>query len=162
VSEQNYIDNASNWLTGYLEYACDELRPACESPIEVGLLYGFIALRLTDRRFKLAGLRTSGPILTEWCAEVHLQHEVGPYRLDFAIHITDGAKLSKWIAVECDGHNYHERTKEQAQRDKARDRELAQMGFHVFRFTGSEIYRNNIACVLEIQKFAIGLAEAAE
>lgn len=41
--------------------------------------------------------------------------------------------------VECDGHNYHERTSEQAKRDRKRDRDLTSQGFTVVRFTGSEI-----------------------
>ena len=42
--------------------------------------------------------------------------------------------------IECDGHDYHERTKEQAARDKKRDRFFASKGYKVLRFTGSEIW----------------------
>jgi very-short-patch-repair endonuclease len=54
------------------------------------------------------------------------------------------------IVVECDGHDFHERTKEQAQRDKSRDREMMAMGFRVIRFTGSEIHRHPQRCAKEI------------
>jgi very-short-patch-repair endonuclease len=52
--------------------------------------------------------------------------------------------------VECDGHDFHERTKEQAQRDKSRDRYLQANGWRVLRFTGSEIHRTPEKCADEI------------
>lgn len=52
------------------------------------------------------------------------------------------------LVVELDGHDFHERTKEQATRDKSRDRELARKGWRPARFTGSEVYRNP-RCVAE-------------
>ena len=45
------------------------------------------------------------------------------------------------LVAEVDGHDFHERTKEQAQRDKSRDRDLQAAGFTVFRFTGREVFR---------------------
>jgi very-short-patch-repair endonuclease len=54
------------------------------------------------------------------------------------------------VAVECDGHDFHEKTKEQAARDKARDRRLVKAGIRVLRFTGSEIYKDANACAEEV------------
>lgn len=50
------------------------------------------------------------------------------------------------MVIECDGHNFHERTKAQAKRDRKRDRILQSLGYVVFRFTGSEIWRNPLQC----------------
>ena len=62
-------------------------------------------------------------------------------------------------AIYCDGHNFHERTKEQAARDRSIDRKLQQMGWHVFRFTGSEIYNSLNKCIATITKqIAIDIA----
>ena len=36
------------------------------------------------------------------------------------------------VVVECDGHDFHERTKEQAANDRERDRGLQGLGFSVF------------------------------
>jgi very-short-patch-repair endonuclease len=44
------------------------------------------------------------------------------------------------IVVEIDGHEFHERTKEQAKRDRMRDRLMLMDGYMVLRYTGSEIY----------------------
>lgn len=46
------------------------------------------------------------------------------------------------VAVELDGHEFHERTKDQAGRDKRRDRALVSKGWTVIRFTGAEVVRS--------------------
>lgn len=43
------------------------------------------------------------------------------------------------LCVYTDGHTYHERTEEQATRDRNIDRTLQELGFLVLRFTGKEI-----------------------
>jgi hypothetical protein len=58
--------------------------------------------------------------------------------------------ITKDIIIECDGHDFHERTKAQAARDKKRDRILQSIGYNVFRFTGSEIYNDAITCAYEV------------
>jgi len=74
------------------------------------------------------------------------QKQIGNYRVDFLItNIKSGEKF----VIECDGHDFHERTKDQAQRDKERDRNLQAKGFKVFRFTGSEIWKTLGHCVID-------------
>jgi len=53
------------------------------------------------------------------------------------------------VVVECDGHEFHERTKEQAARDRSRDRSSQTKGHKVMRFTGSEIWADAFACAEE-------------
>lgn len=77
------------------------------------------------------------------------QFQVRELRLDFALF--NRSEPSVKIAIECDGHNFHERTKEQAQRDKSRDRALQTAGYKVLRFTGSEIYRKPMDCAREVR-----------
>jgi len=72
----------------------------------------------------------------------------GAYRADFAITNLEGAK----IVVECDGHDFHEKTREQAARDKKRDRELQIAGWKVLRFTGSEIHRGAENCARDVAR----------
>lgn len=54
------------------------------------------------------------------------------------------------LIIECDGHEFHEKTKEQARNDKRRDRSMIIDGFKILRFTGSEIWENPIAVAEEI------------
>lgn len=78
------------------------------------------------------------------------QAQVGKYRVDFLLWIQRGDKFGG-VVVECDGHAFHERTKEQAARDKSRDRDLLSAGYPVMRFTGSEIYRDPRACAEQVR-----------
>jgi len=50
------------------------------------------------------------------------------------------------LAVEIDGHEWHERTKEQAGADRARDISLLGIGIPVIRFTGSQVYADPAEC----------------
>lgn len=69
------------------------------------------------------------------------QERIENYRVDFLVRFCPLHNLdaSKNIIIECDGHEWHEKTKEQAQKDKERDRTLTKLGYIVFRYTGSEI-----------------------
>jgi hypothetical protein len=66
-------------------------------------------------------------------------------RLDFAI-VARHAR----IAIEADGHDYHERTMMQAARDRSRDRLMLRCRWRVLRFTGSEIVRQPERCAAEV------------
>lgn len=112
----------------------------CESPVE----------KLMFRSFKRFGTWMKdqlGAVCRTDKLEIRSQFIVPSYRLDFAI-------LPVKIAVEVDGHDFHERTKEQAARDKARDRALAAGDWTILRFTGSEVFRNADNCVDEIMRLA--------
>lgn len=52
--------------------------------------------------------------------------------------------------VECDGHDWHERTKQQAAHDRRRDRVCQRLGYRVFRFTGSEIRADPATCAFDL------------
>jgi very-short-patch-repair endonuclease len=82
-------------------------------------------------------------------------------RVDFLIHAFDwrDADETKWVwrklIVECDGHNFHERTKEQAAKDRAKDRRAVLDGIDCFRFTGSELWRDPWGCAEQVTDWAV-------
>lgn len=117
----------------------DRWRPTTNSPIEERLLLA-IEGALGHVVECWGGYCTFG----RWVIETQLP--VLGYRLDIAIRSLGDDK----IAVEADGHAYHERTKEQAAHDRRRDRRLTADGWHVLRFTGSEIHRDAEACAFEV------------
>lgn len=82
---------------------------------------------------------------------------VGQYRVDLVLS-GDGFK----VAIECDGHDFHEKTKHQAARDKFRDRFLTASGYTVLRFTGSEIWNAPLTCGLDAYAIAHDLWTAHE
>lgn len=69
-------------------------------------------------------------------------------RPDFAFVI--GGEHATKLIVELDGHDFHERTPDQAQSDKSRDRELQAMGWQVMRFTGREVLQDPTKCYFEV------------
>jgi very-short-patch-repair endonuclease len=66
------------------------------------------------------------------------------------------------IAIECDGHEWHERTKQQASSDRARDRHLLQAGILTLRFTGSDIFNRAAECAAEAWCLAVKLHKEAD
>jgi very-short-patch-repair endonuclease len=78
------------------------------------------------------------------------QVNVGKYRVDFLLLHRFGLDDAGAIAIEIDGHEFHEKTKEQAARDKKRDRELQKLGIKVFRFTGSEVWKDPYGCAHQV------------
>jgi very-short-patch-repair endonuclease len=74
-----------------------------------------------------------------------------PYRVDFVIKNQKNQKII--CIIECDGHEFHEKTKEQARKDKKRDRDITKKGYTILHFTGSEIVNNTDSCVFEIIDF---------
>lgn len=114
---------------------------ACESPIEQ-----LMAIALESLELKCVNLADNG------CFVINPQCEIGclgnKYRADFLICTIFQGK-SYELVIECDGHDYHEKTKEQARRDKRRDRNMTKAGYIVMRFTGSEIWKNPYKCASE-------------
>lgn len=110
---------------------------------------------------------------SDWIA-ITPQFSVGKYRADFMVEAwamiyepdlpsdKDYKRVSFRVLVECDGHDFHDRTKEQVARDKSRDRALTATGHPVMRFSGSEIYRDPIKCALEVLDFVVAQVSALE
>lgn len=99
---------------------------------------------------------------------VEQQFKIGPYRVDFLIsgwtngrirhaggRYTDVTPGWRKLVVECDGHEFHEKTKDQVARDKAREREIVSAGYEIFRFSGSEIWRNPLDCAGQISDWMV-------
>jgi very-short-patch-repair endonuclease len=112
-----------------------------DSPIEAAFIAAFCRLAAADG-FAVARMSSEPAFVIT----VQPQRWFGVYRVDFLIEYRFFG-MTKRIIVECDGHEFHERTKVQAWRDKRRDRELPHK---VYRFTGSEIHANATACASEI------------
>jgi very-short-patch-repair endonuclease len=76
------------------------------------------------------------------------------YRADIMIAVPghESDKYSPRLIVEVDGHEFHEKTKEQAKRDKERDRNLQMEGYRVMHFTGSEVFHKAYDCASQVIK----------
>lgn len=147
--------------------ACDaaiaRIAPLCESPIEI--LLGAAIISSVYLEAPWIGQKHSDLILA-----VDAEHEQIPtsavvliaqypwqgFRIDWALK---NRRTGLFLFVECDGHDFHERTKEQAERDRRRDREITVAGIPILRFTGREIYRNPTACALQVLSAVGGLTQ---
>lgn len=94
---------------------------------------------------------------TDECVFVQTQAQLDGWRVDFLLHFHSTHRgiddpMSS-VIVECDGHDFHERTKVQAQRDRSCDRLAQAGGVPVLRFTGSEIWNDPWACADEVLAF---------
>ncbi|MBM3323235.1 DUF559 domain-containing protein [candidate division WOR-3 bacterium] len=100
----------------------------CDSPIEEQLY----------RRLKRAGLAPE---------RQYFVREYGPGNmLDLALFCRDGN-----INVECDGELYHVGPA-RAEVDRTRDNRLVSAGWHVLRFSGSEIVRTPGRCLATVRR----------
>lgn len=153
----------------------------CESPIENAMLVALLLaggesceqvfLRLDNRHY---GYLTQGlDSLT-----IEPQARLGEVRVDFLLRyrsygpwfpgevtVPGGKRMpgvQKNLIVECDGHDFHERTKAQASNDRRRDRFLQQLGYPVYRYTGSDIWKDVFRCAGEAVGFIVDRAEKAK
>jgi very-short-patch-repair endonuclease len=117
----------------------------CESPIEqlfaiwLFQYYYFQWAHIDGCKETMLNISVQKEITCEDCS----------YRVDFYLEFTRKGVCQK-VIIECDGHEFHEKTKEQAANDKRRDRDLVKNGYTILRFTGSEIYKDASKCVGEV------------
>jgi len=74
------------------------------------------------------------------------QAPIGRYRADFLVRYAHWRGGYVFGAIECDGHDHHDLTKEQAIRDRERDRFFQASGLLILRYTGKEIWRSPLKC----------------
>jgi very-short-patch-repair endonuclease len=63
------------------------------------------------------------------------------YIADFVLMV-QGPLRPTICLIECDGHDFHERTQDQALRDKQKDRRAIEIGAKTLRFTGRELSKD--------------------
>lgn len=146
------------------------IRRYVQSPIEEAMIWALLNLSPTGSvwyrchefpsRFVLGGdpdancLSIMPEDFSNYCPAFDLQPTVHvgerTYRLDMALQVHGDRNSRVSIDIECDGHDFHEKTKEQAEADKRRDRDLQSIGWVIARFTGSEIFRDPMAAATQV------------
>jgi len=149
----------------------EDLIATAESPIEMAMLFALCVAAhdaASNVRYKkdshlFGDLEDMPDVLV-----IEPQAQLGEYRVDFLLtyqecipdfdhkeRFRDGTEIpgtkdvTVHLIVECNGHDYHDRSREQASRDRERDRELKKLGYEVFRYTGSDIWKDPLACATE-------------
>lgn len=138
-SEKEY----QGWLFGNLNHW------QCESPLEVMFWCWWLAVD-----------RVRGTSLTPLSVRAQVPVEISGelFRIDFVIEARRKRILSHpiWtkIAVEVDGHAFHEKTLEQVAYRNHRDRALQQAGWRVFNFSFAELNASPERFVEDLYEFA--------
>jgi len=106
-------------------------------------------------------------LVDPWLFESHLflfpqyqDETTGKFRVDFKVNfdrhilsstsVKDESPSLPRLGIELDGHEWHEKTKEQVQDDKQRERHLIRNGWTLLRFTGSEVIQKHAVCIYEV------------
>lgn len=142
----------TNLIANECEYSILTLQELwkCESPIEQLLFLELCKLTYIDSK-------PINPYVDISTIEIQKEIECDKekYRVDFFIPVqyknpkTNNAER-KFFIVECDGHEFHEKTKQQVIRDNKRTRKLQEYGYEVVRYSGSEIYHMSYKCALNL------------
>ena len=73
------------------------------------------------------------------------------YVADFVLEHEN--KPTKKLIIECDGHEFHEKTKAQVAHDNERDLALKKLGYDILHFSGSQIYNESLKCAKEAYEY---------
>ena len=125
-----------------------------ESPLEAAFLLTWHVIGQAVRARDVASAQIY--LVAQWPVEVGGRS----YRLDFIVSHErrpeyEARDLSApLIAVELDGHDFHERTKEQVASRDQRDRDLQIAGWRVFHFSGSVFHADPVGCVSQVFDYA--------
>lgn len=118
---------------------------ALKSPIEQ--IFAFV--------YDIARIEKYGFIESEiygWESQKEIITAGGRYYADFCFCIPRALKTSEsaHIIVECDGHDFHEKTKKQVEYGNNRDFDLKNAGYEVIHFSGSQIYKDPFLCAEKV------------
>lgn len=163
---------AAKIMADMIECATDELGEVGQygSEIEIAIAKAMIVLTkcrypelMFDGAEEYASVGRIDEQLMDWNRHrtwgiIVPQFKIASYRVDFVVRYYYGISGAAGLVVECDGHEFHEKTKTQAARDKARDRDLVAAGYQVMRFTGSEIWRDPFRCADAVLGLVLGRA----
>ena len=102
--------------------------------------------------FEIYKLKTENLIYIE--PQIEIEAKSKKYIVDFLIEyddlINNNLKENFKLIIECDGHEFHQKTKKQVEYDNKREYDLKMMGYQILRFSGSEIYNNSEECVKRV------------
>ena len=165
ITEENFdkfIDgNLDDWLSEkvqtFLIGSCsgnttriEESLIDCESPIEQ-----LLAIELED--LGLIDMVLFNPFIDVIAIEKQetIVAKGNKYRVDFLIPVIYKNQENVCFVIECDGYEFHQKTKKQVEKDNKRQRDLQEEGYEVIRFSGTEIYHRPWECAKTIKNIIL-------
>ena len=153
-----------------LDARCSFSAEQCESPIEL-LFVSALRILLSMNDYEEQEISITHSWAFRSGVEITPQKEIGPYRVDFFLEYrgpylinfdscqTTESERVKKIVVELDGHAFHDKDEKQRRYEKRRDRYLQKQGYKVFRYTGSEVFKDPFAAALECLSYLVAEPE---
>lgn len=133
----------------WLEITSGEIK----SPIEQ--IY-FIAFNLMAEHYSIAVKRDEVNENESCSLYIYPKFKIGKFKVDFLVIYVDCNAVFRNAVIELDGHDFHDKDKNQRAYEKSRDRFLIRQGFSILHFTGSELFNDPYKAVLE-SFVAVGL-----
>lgn len=151
--EDYLVDHVKTFYVGNSNdvcYSMGERLINCESPIEQ-------ILAIQMEWIKLLDMHNFNPFIDvlsiENQKEIHCNNR--KYRVDFYIPVQyKNQELIKFV-IECDGYEFHQKTKIQIEKDNNRQRDLQKAGYEIIRFSGTEIWHKPYQCACEIRNIIL-------
>lgn len=129
------IDFGKYWMEEYTQ---------CNSPIEKIFMLAFTIIKIM--RFD----ELPSDIFDVFTfPQLDIETNNHKYYVDFYIMLSFEDK-EIGVVVECDGHEFHQKTKEQVTHDNEREYEIKKAGYDVLRFSGSQIFNNPFKCANDV------------
>lgn len=101
--------------------------------------------------WKFSHLEERHDVVSEPQGKVRTQQ--GEYVVDFLVRHRSIGKSTTDFVIELDGYEFHERTPQQATRDRRRERAIIRSGMTVLRFSGHEIVKDARGCSREVEEY---------
>lgn len=144
----------------HLDWVAQRLN-RCESDLERLFLMMFAFQTGASSPFTFAGELAPGGKAGSGRYDFDLAQQVSiaGYRCDFVFTVRAKANdKTRRIAIECDGHSFHDRTREQASYDRRRDRKLLAAGVPTLRYTYSDITGDPTGTMADLRQTMLALA----
>lgn len=147
------VDRVHTFLLGNIadkSISIEESLINCESPIEQLLSIELESLNLID-------INLYNPYID--IIAIEKQKEIiakgNKYRADFLIPVVYKNQENICFIIECDGYEFHQKTKKQVENDNKRSRDLQEEGYEIIRFSGTEIYHKPRQCAENIKNIIL-------
>jgi hypothetical protein len=149
VDEHYKTDKLCQYCNFKLTYKCNECLFVLQSPLERQL---YLELSKSHVKFEVQyPLNWYGKNISiegKSYGDKHNNFKDVLTIVDFYIE-----KRQTRLCVYTDGHTYHERTEDQASRDRNIDRKLQELGYQVLRYTGKDVNERMGNIISDIQKW---------
>ena len=124
-------------------------KPGLESPLEAAFAAAWNMYTVSACADRFSPFHLAPQVQVDW------------YRIDFVVKVMTSVGFPNpyWnrfpkLAIELDGHEFHEKSKEQVTRQNERERYLIGEGWKLLHYSGSEFYRDPFKCVSDAHHHA--------